>query len=46
MTVYEYEKYMNVLHELALIEDELHTSSVEGGAQVRAYAMELLWEHF
>lgn len=45
-TVNDWNKYMNVLHELALIEDELHTSLVEGSAQVRAYAMELLWEHF
>lgn len=45
-TVNDWNKYINLAHELALIEDELHTRSVEGSPGVRAYAMELLWEHF
>jgi len=41
MTVHEYAKYMNVLHDLALIENELRTS-----AAGCSYAAELLWERF
>jgi len=46
MTVHEYEKYMNVLHELARVEDNLHTAAVEGNPGVRVYAAELLWRFF
>ena len=46
MTVYEYEKYMTLLHELAHIEDDLRTVAVNGNPGARDYAVELLWEHF
>jgi len=46
MTVYEYEKYITLLHEMAIIENELRNAAVAGNSGEREYAEYLLKWHF
>jgi hypothetical protein len=46
MRVEEYAKYINVLHDLALVEDDLRDTVVNGNQRASAFAAQLLWERF
>jgi len=45
-TVNDWNKHMNVLHVLALIEDDLRTTAVVGDPGAAIYASALLAVHF
>lgn len=45
-TVYEWNKYMNLLHEFALIEDTLRVELTTGNSDSVELSRALLWEHF
>ena len=45
-TVTDWNKFINLTHELALIEDNLRTTVATGNQRAAEYAKRLLWEHF
>jgi hypothetical protein len=46
MRVEEYAKYINVLHDLALVEDDLRETVVNGNQRASAFAQRVLYERF
>lgn len=46
MRVEEYTKYINVLHDLALVEDDLRETVVSGNQRASAFAQRVLYERF
>ena len=46
MFVEEYAKYINVLHDLALVESDLRDTAVNGNQRAGAFAQQLLFERF
>lgn len=47
-TIYEWQKYINLLHELALVEDDLRAARVgaERGIRAAEFAERVLYERF
>lgn len=45
-TIEDWNKYTNLLHEFALIEDDLRETAVNGNQRASAYASRLLFERF
>lgn len=46
MRVEDYAKYINVLHDLALVEDDLRETVVNGNQRASAFAQRVLYERF
>jgi hypothetical protein len=45
-TIYEWNKYLDVVQELALIEDDLRDTAANGNQRASAFAQTLLFERF
>lgn len=46
MRVEDYAKYINVLHDLALVENDLRETVVNGNQRASAFAQRVLYERF
>jgi len=44
--IWEWNKFRNLAHELALVEDDLRTAVVHGNQRASAFAAQVLWERF
>lgn len=45
-TINDWNKYINVLHDLALVEDDLRDTVVNGNQRASAFAQRVLYERF
>ena len=45
-TIEDWNKYVNVVHELALVEDDLRTTARNGNQRASAFAQQVLFERF
>jgi len=45
-TIYDWNRYTNLLHELALVEYDLREAKENGNQRASAFASTVLWERF